>query len=197
MPNRKTGKGIGHAAAGLDDASRGLWGRVMERAIEEARRGIDAGDGGPFGAVIVRDGRLISRAHNQVLKTKDPTAHAEVLAIRKAAKRLGSHDLMGCVLFTTCEPCPMCLGAIAWARISSVVYGCTAADADRLGFGDRDIYAMMSRRKRARSASRPAPGAVSSASRIERQIPALVNLGRRECLALFAFWMQRPGHELY
>ncbi|MDR2854076.1 MAG: nucleoside deaminase [Prevotellaceae bacterium] len=96
--------------------------------------------GGPFGAVIVKDGKIIARGTNRVTAEHDPTAHAEVSAIRSAAKKLGTFDLSGCEIFTSCEPCPMCLGAIYWARIEKIYYGNTKADAAHIGFGDAFIY---------------------------------------------------------
>ena len=112
----------------------------MQIAYNEALQGMLANEGGPFGAIIMKDDKIISTAHNQVLLTKDPTAHAEVNAIRKASKVLDSFDLSGCILYTTCEPCPMCLGAILWARIDKVYYGATDIDAARGGFDDNYFY---------------------------------------------------------
>lgn len=109
------------------------------RAVEIAGSGIENG-GGPFGAVITRDGKIISEAFNMVVLSNDPTAHAEILAIRQAAKVLRSHDLDKCTLYTSCEPCPMCLGAIYWAGIKKVVYACDRVDAEEAGFSDKLIY---------------------------------------------------------
>ena len=95
---------------------------------------------GPFGCVIVKDGRVIARAHNAVTLTNDPTAHAEVLAIRKACRKLGTYQLAGCELYSSCEPCPMCLGAIYWSRPEKVYFGCTRKDAADAGFDDDLIY---------------------------------------------------------
>lgn len=111
----------------------------LEKAVSVAIRGIRHG-GGPFGALIVKDGIVISRSGNKVVKSGDPTAHAEILAIRKAAARLRTHDLSGCVLYASCEPCPMCLGAIYWARISKVVYAARRIEAADAGFDDNLIY---------------------------------------------------------
>ena len=98
-------------------------------------------EGGPFGAVITdKDGNIISVANNQVLKNNDPTAHAEVQAIREACKKLNTHDLSGYILYTSCEPCPMCLSAIIWSNIKEVYYGCTKEDAGNIGFRDDIIY---------------------------------------------------------
>ena len=108
----------------------------MQIAIQEAREGISNGDGGPFGTAIVRDGVLIASGHNHVLAYNDPTCHGEVDAIRKACKRLGTFDLTGCELYTTGEPCHMCLCACMWANISRIYYGCTIADNEIIGFRD-------------------------------------------------------------
>lgn len=108
----------------------------MQIAIQEAREGISNGDGGPFGTAIVRDGVLIASGHNHVLAYNDPTCHGEVDAIRKACKRLGTFDLSGCELYTTGEPCHMCLCACMWANISRIYYGCTIADNEIIGFRD-------------------------------------------------------------
>mgnify|MGYP003295360371 CR=1 FL=1 len=108
----------------------------MQMAIEEARAGIQQGHGGPFGSVIVKDGKVIARGHNQVLINHDATAHGEMMAIRKAGEVLGTFDLSGCTIYTTGEPCHMCLCAILWANIDKVYYGCTIADNGRIGFRD-------------------------------------------------------------
>lgn len=108
----------------------------MQIAIQEAREGISNGDGGPFGTAIVRDGVLIASGHNHVLAYNDPTCHGEVDAIRKACKRLGTFDLTGCELYTTGEPCHMCLCACMWANISKIYYSCTMADNEIIGFRD-------------------------------------------------------------
>lgn len=112
----------------------------MDIAVAEAKKGVLKGDGGPFGAVVVKEGRVIAKAHNCVVKKNDPTAHAEVRAIRKAAKKLRSFDLSGAVLYTTCMPCLMCLGAIKWANITEVYYGASSEDADAIGFRDKKFY---------------------------------------------------------
>lgn len=112
----------------------------MQMAAKEAEANLAKQDGGPFGCVIVKDGKVIAHAHNQVLCDHDPTAHAEITCIRKAAKRLGTHDLSGCTVYTSCYPCPMCLGAIIWANIAQVYYGNTAKDAAAIGFRDDYIY---------------------------------------------------------
>lgn len=111
----------------------------MMRAIETALHNVDNG-GGPFGAVVVKDGEVISECGNRVTVSNDPTAHAEVLAIREAARKLGKYDLSDCEIYASCEPCPMCLGAIYWAHIGSVYYACTRDDAKAAGFNDSYIY---------------------------------------------------------
>ena len=114
--------------------------KFMKLAIGEARKGIRAGHGGPFGCVIVRDGEVVGKGHNEVVRQHDPTCHGEVMAIRNACKELGTFDLSGCELYTTAEPCPMCAGAIMWANISKVYYGCNIADTDSIGFRDKQFY---------------------------------------------------------
>ena len=111
----------------------------MQLAFEEAKKGVLDGDGGPFGAVVVKDGKVIASAHNEVVGTNDPTAHAEMVAIRKAAKILGDFSLKGCELYATGEPCPMCQSAILWARLDKVYYCNTKAQAAEIGFDDTAI----------------------------------------------------------
>lgn len=109
----------------------------MEIAKQNAEEGIKKGEGGPFGAVIVdKDGNIISNGNNRVIMEKDPTAHAEISAIREACKKLNTYDLSEYILYTSCEPCPMCLSAIIWANIKKVYYGCTKEDAGKIGFRD-------------------------------------------------------------
>ena len=112
----------------------------MSAAVSEAREGIEKGHGGPFGCVIVRDGRIIGRGHNQVVARKDPTCHGEIMAIRDACRNLSSFDLRDCELYTTAEPCPMCFGAILWANIGKVFYGCNISDSEAIGFRDKLFY---------------------------------------------------------
>ena len=114
--------------------------KFMKEAIKEAYDGINKKHGGPFGAVIVKDGKVIGKGHNRVLKDKDPTCHGEMMAIKDACKNLKSFDLSGSVLYTTAEPCPMCKGAILWANISKVYYGCNIEDTDKIGFRDQKFY---------------------------------------------------------
>lgn len=112
----------------------------MKEAIKEAYDGIQAKDGGPFGTVIVRNGIIVGRGHNRVLAKKDPTCHGEMEAIRDACKNLGTHDLSGCELYTTAEPCPMCLGATLWSNITTLYYGCNRKDTGEIGFRDDRFY---------------------------------------------------------
>lgn len=113
----------------------------MRRAIALALENVSAGNGGPFAALIVKENRIIAQGTNRVTSVNDPTAHAEIVAIREACRALGNFQLTGCDLYTTCEPCPMCLGAIYWARPARVFYAATAADAAAAGFDDAFIYA--------------------------------------------------------
>lgn len=112
----------------------------MDRAIELSRKGMEAGEGGPFGAVVVQNGKIIAEGNNRVLTTNDPTAHAETVAIRRACELLGRFDLSDCEIYTSCEPCPMCLGAIYWARPKAVYFANTKADAASIEFDDSFIY---------------------------------------------------------
>lgn len=131
----------------------------MKMAIEEARCGIRAGHGGPFGCVIVKDQAIIGKGHNEVVRQNDPTCHGEMMAIRDACKTLGTFDLSGCELYTTAEPCPMCLGAIRWANIKKYYYGCNIADTEQIGFRDKEFY--------------------------ENEADIAEELGRSECLEVF------------
>jgi tRNA(Arg) A34 adenosine deaminase TadA len=112
----------------------------MARAIELSIQNVRSQQGGPFGAVVVKDDQIIAEGANCVTSTNDPTAHAEIVAIRRACSRLGFFELVGCELFSSCEPCPMCLGAIYWARPARVYFGSNAADASKAGFDDSLIY---------------------------------------------------------
>lgn len=115
--------------------------RFMKFAKENAERGILNQEGGPFGAVIIdKEANIISNGNNKVLKENDPTAHAEIVAIREACKNLGTFDLSKCVMYTSCEPCPMCLSAIIWSNIKEVYFACTKEDAAKIGFRDDLIY---------------------------------------------------------
>lgn len=150
----------------------------MSAAIQLALDGVAAGHGGPFGCVIVKDGQIIGRGCNQVLSGNDPTAHAEIVAIRDACQTLGAFHLTGCELFTTCEPCPMCLSAIYWARLDRYYFGCTAQDAAAIDFADAFIHHELG-----------LPPA-------ERTIPA-IPLMRTESLAAFTAWQAKPNRVGY
>ena len=142
----------------------------LREAIRLAREGMNTGQGGPFGAVIVRDGEIVGRGSNQVTSTNDPTAHAEVVAIRDACRKLGTFQLDNCTLYASCEPCPMCLGAIYWARPSRIVYGAFHTDAAGAGFDDQFIYEELDK------------------PRSQRHIPML-QLLRDEADAVFQEWV--------
>src|SRR5215212_6024916 len=114
--------------------------KFLERSIELSREGMQSGKGGPFGCVVVKDGKIVGEGCNQVATTNDPTAHAEVVAIRNACKTLSSFQLTDCDIYTSCEPCPMCLGAIYWARPARVIYANTKKDAAAINFDDQFIY---------------------------------------------------------
>jgi guanine deaminase len=146
----------------------------MARAIQLSIEGVQSGRGGPFGAVIVKDGKIVAEGVNQVTSANDPTAHAEVLAIRQACEKLGVFELKDCELYSSCEPCPMCLGAIYWARLSRIYFANTAEDAAKIGFDDSFIY---------RELKQPPS---------QRRIPA-IQMMREEALAGFRAWMEKPG----
>ena len=119
----------------------------MKEAIAEAFKGIRNGHGGPFGCVIVKDGLIVGKGHNKVLKNNDSTAHGEIVAIRSAERRLKTFDLSGCEIYTTGEPCPMCLYAILWAKIEKVYFGCTISDNATIGFRDEELEILNGNRK--------------------------------------------------
>jgi guanine deaminase len=146
----------------------------MARAIELSLDNVLSGRGGPFGAVVVKDGAIVAEGTNQVTSINDPTAHAEVLAIREACRKLGAFDLEGCEIYTSCEPCPMCLGAIYWARISRIYFGNADADASRIGFDDSLIY---------RELAQP---------HAQRKIP-MIQMMRDEALVAFRAWERKPN----
>jgi len=136
----------------------------MGEAVRLAREGVERGAGGPFGAVVVKDGNVVGAACNRVLEAKDPTAHAEIEAIRLACRELGGFSLQGSELYTTCEPCPMCMGAIHWARIGRVVFALTRRDAARIGFDDEAFFeAMASPRMPVEHVARPDADALMQA----------------------------------
>ena len=112
----------------------------IREAIKQAKKGVESKDGGPFGAIIVKDGEVVGRGNNKVTSTNDPTAHAEMVAIRDACKNLKSFQLDGCIIYSSCEPCPMCLGAIYWARPKKLIFASSKDDASQAGFDDSFIY---------------------------------------------------------
>lgn len=150
--------------------------RFMKAAINEARKGINAGHGGPFGAIIVKDGKIVGRGHNQVLKRNDPTCHGEIMAIHSACKKLGTFDLSGSVIYTTGYPCPMCFGAILWANISKIYYGCNVIDTEKIGFRDNKFYELSENK--------------NTSSFIEE-------LNRDECLSLYEEYMAKENRTNY
>jgi guanine deaminase len=150
----------------------------MRRAIALGLENVRIGGGGPFAALVVKDGCVVAEGANRVTTTNDPTAHAEVVAIREACRRLGDFQLSGCDLYTTCEPCPMCLGAIYWARSARVFYACLAADAAAAGFDDALIYEELKRPLAA------------------RRVP-MEQLLRDESLAIFSLWKRQEKKTPY
>ena len=121
--------------------------KYMKMAINEAKKGIRNGHGGPFGAVIVKNDEVVGKGHNQVVKNNDPTCHGEIMAIHKACKKLGTFDLSGCEIYTTGEPCPMCMAAILWANIEKIYYGCNILDTEEIGFRDKKFYEQFENRE--------------------------------------------------
>ncbi|HEX3819038.1 MAG TPA: nucleoside deaminase [Candidatus Sulfotelmatobacter sp.] len=150
----------------------------MERAIQIAIENVRSGNGGPFGAIVVKDGEVVAEGVNRVTVTNDPTAHAEVVAIREACERLGIFELGDCSIYTSCEPCPMCLGAIYWARLGKVYFASVAADAAKAGFDDSFIYREISQD-------------VS-----KRSIP-MTQMMREEALAAFRAWQEKSDKVQY
>lgn len=151
---------------------------LMRQAIEMATENVRSGRGGPFAALIVKDARIIAAATNNVTATNDPTAHAEIVAIRKACAELGSFQLSGCDLYATCEPCPMCLGAIYWARPERVFFAATRTDAAQAGFDDELIYQQI-------------------ATPPEQRSILFKSLLREEALACFEAWRSTPNRIPY
>lgn len=150
----------------------------MEIAVKEAFEGMRRNEGGPFGAVITKGGALLARTHNSVLHTNDPTAHAEILAIRQASLKLGRFDLSDCEIYSTCEPCPMCLASILWARIPVLYYGCTKDDAENIGFDDQKFYNVIE--------IKDAPSLLKK-----------IQVNRDECLAPFKEWQEKTDKTIY
>lgn len=152
--------------------------KFMKEAVNAALKGMNKNEGGPFGCVVVKNGEIIGRGNNKVTSTNDPTAHAEVIAIREACKTLDSFQLEGCEIYTSCEPCPMCLGAIYWARPDKVYYGSNHEDAANIGFDDEFIYKEI-----------PLPNT-------ERSIP-FIQLARDVALKVFQEWSVKEDKTEY
>ncbi|MBM3200195.1 nucleoside deaminase [Candidatus Woesearchaeota archaeon] len=152
--------------------------KFMKKAVEEASKGLKSNSGGPFGAVIVKDDKIIAKAHNQVLKSNDPTSHAEIVAIRKASAKLKRFDLSDCEIYSSCEPCPMCFSAIHWARIKKVYYGCTKEDAENIGFDDKFVYDAIK-------------------GKAKKEHVKKVQIDRHECLKPFKEWGSKKDKKRY
>lgn len=150
----------------------------MKHAIELSIENVRSGRGGPFGAVVVKGGAIVAEGANQVTATNDPTAHAEMVAIRAACRKLGTFELKGCEMYVSCEPCPMCLGAIYWARIGRIYFAGLASDASDAGFDDSFIYGELGR------------------PRDSRKIP-MIPLMREEALEAFRLWKSKPDKIAY
>lgn len=146
--------------------------QFMREAIKLAINGVNQNKGGPFGTVIVKDDKIIARGWNQVTSSLDPTAHGEIVAIREACKQLGSFKLTGCEVYTSCEPCPMCLGALLWSRVSKIYYAANHSDAQKIGFDDSFFYTELKK------------------ALPERNIP-MIELIREEALVAFELWDQK------
>src|SRR5712675_1104687 len=145
----------------------------LERAIFLSRQGMESGQGGPFGCVIVKDNEIVGEGTNRVTSSNDPTAHAEVVAIREACGKLKSFQLSGCGLYTTCEPCPMCMALVYWAHLDKVYYANTAADAAKIGFDDARIYQEL------------------KLPHAQRSLP-LIQMMRQDAMAAFTAWERKP-----
>lgn len=152
--------------------------KFMMEAIQLSRQAIDNNEGGPFGCIVVKDDKIVGRGNNKVLATNDPTAHAEITAIRDACKNLGTFQLDDCEIYTSCEPCPMCLGAIYWARPKVIYYANNCKDAADAGFDDSMIYAEL------------------KAQITERKIPS-IEIGRSQALRVFQVWKDDPDKVKY
>ena len=147
--------------------------KYFEKAIELAKLGVENSEGGPFGAVVVKDNRIIGYGNNKVLKEKDPTAHAEIIAIRDACKKLNTHDLTGCVVYSTSEPCPMCLSAIIWSNIKEIYFVTDRKEVAKIGFRDDMIYNYLENK--------------------EKDILEIHQIENKECQEL----LENYNHELY
>ena len=152
--------------------------QFMHRAIELSLENVRSGKGGPFGAVVAKNGTIIGEGANQVLSTNDPSAHAEVIAVRTACRKLSSFQLSGCEIYTSCEPCPMCMGLIYWARPDAVYYANTAEDAAKIGFDDALIYRELIMKP-------------------DQRTIRMKQMMRNEAMAAFKSWEKKPGRVLY
>ena len=152
--------------------------KYMLEAVELSRKGLSGLEGGPFGCVIVRGDEVVGRGWNKVTSTNDPTAHAEVVAIREACETLGSHQLTGCEVYTSCEPCPMCMGALYWARPDRIYYGNTREDAAGIGFDDSLIYDELN-------------------TDISQRRISMINLGNTEASEVFREWQASEEKKHY
>ena len=146
--------------------------KFMNEAIALANKGVNNNSGGPFGCIVVKEDRIVGKGFNKVTSTNDPTAHAEIVAIRDACRNLGTFQLEGCEIYTSCEPCPMCLGAIYWARPSVIYYANTRNDAAEIGFDDSMIYDEINKHMH------------------QRKIP-VINVGREDAQKIFVEWLQK------
>ena len=149
----------------------------LDLAVKSAIDGLKKNHGGQFGACVVKGEEVVSIDHNEVFKTNEPTMHAEINAIRKASKKLGTFDLTGCEIYSTCMPCPMCLGAIKWANIKTVYYGATSRDADDIGFRDEIFYGELD---------------ISKIKGLE-----IINIERELCLKPFKLWQNKQNKTMY
>jgi len=150
----------------------------MKEAVALGRNGMNRNDGGPFGCVVVKNGKVVGRGWNRVLAKNDPTAHAEIVAIRDACNNLGSYQLEGCEIYTSCEPCPMCMASIYWARPAKVYFGAQCGDAAAAGFDDAFIY---------RELQLP----------VNERSVLTEEMGREEAMPLFEEWLAKEGTELH
>ena len=151
--------------------------KFMEMAIEEAKLGIVEGHGGPFGCVIVKDGVVVGKGHNEVIKNNDPTCHGEMMAIHDACKNLKTFNLKGCELYTTGEPCTMCFSAILWANIDKVYYGCNINDTENIGFRDNVFYQLFQNQ--------------------DKRKEFVIEMNREECLDLYKMYTEIKGKKNY
>ena len=150
----------------------------MQMAIDLSRKGMEEGKGGPFGCIIVKDGKVVGKGSNSVVSSNDPTAHAEVVAIRDACHNIGNFQLEGCEVYTSCEPCPMCLGAIYWARPDKIYYANGKTDAAQAGFDDAFIYEEL------------------NVLPMDRKIP-LIKIDNNDAFKVFEEWMIKENKKIY